>query len=137
MLLISFRAPIEVVSEANMSEHHMIAYRRHKKQKKLVKVHMSQLLLYRDIPVTIKLIRISSRKLDAHDNLHTAFKYVVDAIADILNPGKAAGRADDSKLFKWEYAQEKGKVKEKSIRVEIYEDEITPSNVTNSNDTIP
>jgi hypothetical protein len=123
MLLISFTAPIEVISEANTSEHHMISYRRHKKQKKLVKAYMSQLSLYRDVSLTIKLIRISSRKLDSHDNLTTAFKYVVDAIADILNPGKAAGRADDSCLFKWEYDQEKGKVREKSIRVDVYERE--------------
>lgn len=121
MLLISFNAPIETVSEANSSEHRMISYRRHKKQKKNVGYYMSQLSLYRDMPLTIKLIRISTRKLDAHDNLTTAFKYVVDAIADILNPGKAAGRADDSPLFKWEYDQEKGTEKKSSIRVEVYE----------------
>jgi len=123
MLLISFTAPIEVVSEANRSEHHMISYRRHKKQKKKIYAYKSQLSLYRDMSLTIKLVRISSRKLDAHDNLTTAFKYVVDAIADILNPGKAAGRADDSPLFKWEYDQEKGNVKEKLIRIEIYGNE--------------
>lgn len=121
MLLISFNAPIEVVSEANRSEHHMISYKRHKKQKKHVAFFMSQLSLYRDMPLIIKLIRISPRKLDADDNLPMAFKWVKDAIADLLIPGKAAGRADDSPLFKWEFDQEKGEVKQNAIRVEIYE----------------
>jgi len=121
MLLISFNAPIAVVSEANCSEHRMVSYKRHKKQKKNVGFYMSQLSLYRDMPLIIKLIRISPRKLDADDNLPMAFKWVKDAIADILIPGKQAGRADDSALFKWEYDQEKGEVKENSIRVEIYE----------------
>jgi len=81
---------------------------------------MGDLALYRDMSLTIKLIRISPRKLDEDDNLPTAFKWVKDAIADILIPGKAAGRADDSPLFKWKYDQEKGKVREKAIRVEVY-----------------
>jgi hypothetical protein len=99
----------------------MVSYKRHKKQKKHVAYYMSQLSLYRDMPLIIKLIRISPRKLDSDDNLPMAFKWVKDAIADILIPGKQAGRADDSPLFKWEYDQEKGEVKENSIRVEIYE----------------
>lgn len=63
--------------------------------------------------------------MDKEDNLPMSFKWVKDAIADILIPGKAAGRADDSCLLKWEFDQEKGKPKEKSMRVEIYAREIT------------
>lgn len=128
MLLISFTAPIELVSEANLCEHWVKSHKRHKRQKKLVAYYMSQLMLYRDIPLTVKLIRISPRKLDKDENLPMAFKWVKDAIADILIPGKAAGRADDSSLYKWKFAQEKGKVKEKAIRVEIYGNETSSSN---------
>jgi hypothetical protein len=49
-----------------------------------------------------------------------AFKYIVDAIADLLNPGLEAGRADDSKHLKWEYGQEKGMNGFKGMRVELY-----------------
>lgn len=121
MLLICFTAPIEVVSEANKCEHWVLSHKRHKKQKRYIAFYLSQLSLYRDMPLTIKLIRISPRKLDMKDNLPMAFKWIADAIADILIPGKAAGRADDSPLFNWQYEQEKGKVKEKAIRVEVYE----------------
>jgi len=84
---------------------------------------MHDLSLYREIPLYIKLIRISSRKLDLEDNLPMAFKWVKDAIADILVPGKQAGRADDSELLSWDYGQETGNVREKAIRIEIYENE--------------
>lgn len=120
MLLISFTLPIHVVSEANTFEHWTKGYRRHREQKRVVAFMMRDLALYRDMPLTIKLIRISPRKLDYQENLPMAFKYIVDAIANILNPGKQAGRADDSDLFRWEYSQEKGAVRENKIRVEIY-----------------
>jgi hypothetical protein len=82
-----------------------------------IKYYLSEISIYKDIPLTIKLTRISSRKLDVHDNLPMSFKYVVDAIANLLNPGKSSGRADDSEKLKWEYGHEKG---ESGIRVEIY-----------------
>jgi len=119
-MLISFTLPIHVVSEANTFEHWTKAHKRHKEQKRAVNFMMGDLALYRDIPLTIKLIRISPRKLDYQENLPMAFKYIVDAIANILIPGKKAGRADDSKLLKWEYGQEKGAVRENKIRVEVY-----------------
>lgn len=121
MLLISFTLPIQVVSEANQFEHWIEAQKRHKGQKRSVNYLLKDLSLYRDMPLAIKLIRISPRKLDSEDNLPMAFKWIKDAIADILIPGKAAGRADDSKLLKWEFGQEKGQVREKAIRVEVYE----------------
>lgn len=127
MLLISFTLPIRVVSEANTFEHWTKAHKRHKSQKRVVAYMMSDLSLYRDMPLIIKLIRISPRKLDYQENLPMAFKYVVDAIASILIPGKRAGRADDSSLFKWEYDQEKGAVRENKIRVEVYGEKCSSS----------
>jgi hypothetical protein len=118
-LLKSWTVPIETVSEGNLFEHWHKSAKRHKKQKNLVNIYLKELSAFKDRKIIVKLIRISPRTLDKHDNLPMAFKFVVDAIADLLNPGKKAGRADDSDLITWEYGQEKGKPK--GIRVEIYE----------------
>jgi len=121
-LIKSYTLPIVTVSEGNLFEHWTKANARHKRQKKDINHYLSEISAYKDKKIVVKLVRIASRKLDAHDNLRMSFKFVVDAIADILNPGKAAGRADDSDLIEWQYGQEKGKPKEKAIRVEIYAD---------------
>ena len=70
-------------------------------------------------PCKVTLTRIAPRMLDEHDNLRTAMKPIVDIIADVLIPGLKMGRADDSKEITWEYAQEKGKVREYFLRVQI------------------
>lgn len=57
--------------------------------------------------------------LDEGDNLPMSMKYFKDAIADWFYPGLAAGRADDNKSLKWFFKQEKGKVKEYGLKVEI------------------
>jgi len=69
------------------------------------------------LPCTVHLIRIG-RKLDS-DNLQGAFKYIRDAIAELLVPGLATGRADDDERITWEYAQEKGKV---GVRIEVFKE---------------
>lgn len=119
-LLKSWNLEIETVSEGNLFEHYHKANARHRKQKNHIKDNLNEICSFMNKPITIRLIRISPRSLDAHDNLRMAFKFIVDAIADLLNPGKRAGRADDSQLIKWDYGQEKGKPKQKGIRVEIY-----------------
>ena len=125
-LLKSYTLPIETVSEGNLFEHWTKANKRHSNQKALIKLYLRELSSYRNKSITVKLVRISPRKLDAHDNLRMAFKFCVDAIADLLNPGLEAGRADDSELITWDYGQEKGKPKQKAMRVEVYENAITP-----------
>jgi len=117
----SWALPIETVSEGNQREHWHKAARRHTKQKDLINLFLKKdLPLYINKKITVKLIRISPRMLDEHDNLRFSFKWIVDAVANLLNPGLKAGRADDSDLITWEYDQEKGKPKEKAIRIEIY-----------------
>lgn len=117
----SWTLPIETVSEGNLFEHWHKATKRHTQQKMLIKLYLKEVSAFKDKKIAIKLIRISPRKLDTHDNLPMAFKFIVDAIADLISPGLKAGRADDSTLIDWKYDQEKGKPKQKSIRVEIYE----------------
>lgn len=116
-LIRSWEIPIHTISEANRAEHWSKGFKRHRQQKNLIRCFMSDLALYRDFPYTVKLIRLSRRKLDEHDNLPMAFKYIVDQIADLMFPGQKAGKADDTDLIEWNYAQEKGK---KSTRIELY-----------------
>ena len=124
ILLKSYSIPIEIVNEASgtySNQHWRAKSSRHKQQKAIVKITLRELFIYANKAITVRLIRISSRMLDCEDNLPYAFKWVKDSIADVLKPGLRPGMADGSKLIKWEYAQEKGKPKEKAMRVEIYE----------------
>ncbi len=122
-LIKSWDIPLKVISEANTHEHWTKSSKRHKTQKKYIYFHMNDIKknisIYKDKPLVIKLTRFSARKLDEHDNLRMAFKYIVDAIADLIYPGKQSGRADDSKLLEWKYGQEKGN---NTIKIEIFEE---------------
>lgn len=78
------------------------------------------------LPCEILLTRISSRFLDAHDNLPGSFKFIVDQIArfifekEINEKGliRTAGLFDNDSRITWKYAQQKGKPQ--SIRLEIF-----------------
>ena len=61
---------------------------------------------------TVTLTRIAPRKLDC-DNLRGALKAVRDGVADWL------GVDDGSERITWKYAQERGKPKWHSVRVEV------------------
>jgi hypothetical protein len=62
------------------------------------------------------LTRLGARKLD-DDNLRAAFKWIRDACAEMLIPGRAVGQADDDVRIQWEYAQEIKKPN--GIRIEV------------------
>lgn len=66
-----------------------------------------------DVPCTVKMIRLSSGKLDS-DNLQGALKSIRDGIADAL------GVKDNDPRVTWEYVQEKCRRGEFGIRVEIF-----------------
>ena len=61
--------------------------------------------------------------LDSEDNLPSALKASKDAVADLLSPGLAPGRADGSNLIKWEFKQQKGKVREYALKIELTKDD--------------
>lgn len=116
--ILDITLPIKTVSEANCSEHWTKKHKRHKLQKKHVKLAF---LVYKPkitLPCLIRLIRISPRSLDSKDNLPMAFKYIADSVADYIHPGLQAGRADDDENIKWDFGQEKGSPQ--SIRIEVY-----------------
>ena len=115
-LIIQCKTP----SEANLSEHRRTRYKRHKKQKKatwLAWIIQGGPDIYP--PCQVTLTRCSPRKLD-DDNLRGALKAIRDSIADLIRPGLAPGRADETDQIQWSYAQEKSPPKQSFVRAEIY-----------------
>lgn len=116
-----FEIPVKTVSEANSSEHWVKKANRHKIQKWVVKKVFKDNDFKFQLPVVITLTRIAPNFLDKEDNLPMSQKYIKDYIADQLIPGKAPGRADDSKEITWKYDQKKGKVRQNIVEVRIEE----------------
>jgi hypothetical protein len=113
---------LRTVSESNCSDFRFKKSKRHREQKNKVKIHLLQAKPVITLPCHVVLTRISPRKLDDHDNLRVSFKWIVDAVAEYLIPGKAAGRADDSKKITWDYKQERGIAHEHAVSIEIVKD---------------
>ena len=111
--------PIKIVSEGNIHENHWKAYARHKQQKALIHAYLLRDRPQITLPCKIYLTRIAPRKLDAHDNLRFALKWVVDSLASYVFPDKKAGRADDSPQIEWIYEQKKGLPKEYALQITI------------------
>lgn len=110
----TFTIPIKIVSVANLREH-WAAKAKRTKAHRLEAFAEAVLARLRHVPVpcTIKLIRIAPRQLDGHDNLRSAFKAVVDGLCDAMLI------KDNDPRVTWEYAQERGCVKEYGARVEV------------------
>jgi hypothetical protein len=122
--LIRIDIPIKTISESNHSgQNRFVQSKRHKNQKNAVKLCISgavrQRLLSHNLPLTFHLMRIAPRKFDK-DNLVSSFKYIRDAIAEIIFPSLAPGRADDSNQLCWIYDQEKGNTGEYKVVVIVY-----------------
>lgn len=109
------------MNEANSRDHWTTKAKRHKKQSHDVTLALSVVLKDHPLPCKIKLTRIAPRKLDQWDNLPMAFKWILDAIASIIIPGKAKGQADSDSRLQVEYDQMKGYPREYSILVEVFE----------------
>lgn len=109
---------IKTVSEANSSEHWTKKSKRHKSQKRFIRLwSLENNIKATTLPCTIRLTRLAPGNLDADDNLRMAFKWIKDFIADEILPGQAPGRADSDKRITWEYSQEKSVIY--AIRIEI------------------
>lgn len=118
-VIFSNKLNIKTISEVT-NEHWAVKSKRHKTQKNYLKIWWlsNELDKKIKIPCTIKFTRVSPRELD-YDNLPSSFKYIRDAIADFIFPGKMPGQADSNKNLSWEYYQEKGNPKEYAIKIEI------------------
>lgn len=104
--------PIHTVSLLNQREHWRVTAHRKKVHRAIVTKQLEG-VLPPNLPVHIRLTRLSSGTLDAHDNLPSAFKHVVDALAAWLNVDDADPRVV------WSYKQEKARPGAHSIVLEI------------------
>lgn len=101
--------PILTVSEANggvkktflkngkkiyKSEHWRDKHKRHKIQKSAVILMLNPFKHLFTLPCTITLTRYAPNKLDRHDNLPMALKWVLDACCSVITGDYRAGRAD-------------------------------------------
>ena len=103
--------PIKTFSEANggakksfkfkgqswtKSEHWTDRYKRHKRQKGMVGLTLRPFKNQLKIPCVITLTRFAPRKLDKFDNLPMSFKWILDAICEVITGDYRPGRADDT-----------------------------------------
>ncbi len=127
---IVWEIPLKTVSEANRSEHWTVSSRRHRQQQFFVRMLFNQETREIPIPCKITLTRLSSRDLDAKDNLPMSFKWISDEISECIFPEKQKayvtdkgklrpikGRLDDDPRLHWEFHQEKSS--RMGIRIEI------------------
>lgn len=107
-----FNLPLKTVSLLNMREHFRVTAKRKKAHREAVGF-VTAGLKPPALPVTVTLTRVSPGTLDEHDNLPSAFKHIVDGLADWL------GVDDGDELVKWRYAQEKCKRGQFGVVVEV------------------
>lgn len=97
--------PLRLQSEARLTGHWRAKNARKKNHYQLVGLYFNlNKITAIEPPFKVVLTRVAPRLLD-DDNLVYAFKFIRDAVADRLIPGKAPGRADSEMYF--EYKQEK------------------------------
>ena len=105
--------PIETPNPVNGSHQHWRAVSaRRKKQRKTARL-LTPARWASMLPARILLVRLSAGTLD-DDNLRPALKSVRDGVADRL------GIADNDPRVTWDYAQERCKRGQTSVRVECY-----------------
>ena len=111
--------PIRLISEANTHDHWTKKHKRKKVIQSAIHYYWKNARIRNvRLPVDIYLIRVAPRTFD-YDNLVTALKSTRDTISDLLIPGLAPGRADDSPEISFTYGQEKSK--SYALRIEIRE----------------
>ena len=118
--MISLTIPIRTVSESNVSEHWTKKSKRHKKQKKMVAYFLNIHKKKISLPCTIKLTRCAPNKLDKFDNLPMSFKYILDAICEVITGNYVAGRADNEIEDEIDVIYRQIVQKTYEIRIEIY-----------------
>lgn len=107
-ILNPFFVPLSDLKEANLRESPWKASKRHKRHQDILKWEWLARKPAISLPCKVVFIRQSSRKMD-DDNLPYCFKWLRDAVADLLIPGLKRGQADASPLLRFEYKQIIGK----------------------------
>lgn len=119
-LLFDWEGEMIIKSESNMREHFWKVKSRRDTQKVIILSAMAEFKIETALPCVIVLTRLYPRLLDDDNNVG-AFKFIRDKLASLLLPGKASGRADNDPRIKWEYKQEKSKLK--GARIQIYKND--------------
>ena len=120
--VLDWTLPITTISESNARDHWSKKAARARAQRQHIWVQWRNNEKNFDLvktPCIIRLTRISPCKLD-DDNLRGALKACRDGISDCIVPGRAPGRSDNVEGMSFEYHQEKGKPKEKAVRIQIF-----------------
>lgn len=118
-----FTASLELAS-ANAGGHWIKRYNTNKRNAIMLKKIWLTIKPKPKPPCTVTIERVwcskAKQKMYNFDNYVYACKGIRDAIADLLIPGLAAGRADDDeRLIRWLYQQTKGE--EPKVRITIEE----------------
>jgi hypothetical protein len=95
-----FELPIKTVSTLNTREHFRVAAKRKALQRAQTR-RVVEKLPTPQTPAIVCLTRHSAGSLDAHDNLPSAFKHIVDELADWMGVDDGDGRVQ------WRYEQER------------------------------
>ncbi len=106
-----FEIPVRTESTMNLREHWAVKAKRAKHHRRIASV-VASVVPWPKENVEITLTRIAPRTMDG-DNLAASLKNVRDGIADAMN------RNDGDKSIKWVYGQERGRVREYSVRVNV------------------
>lgn len=126
--VISKWLPIVTVSEANCAENWRIKSKRHKEQRRALRLLMPKAGY--PLPCRIVCVRCGGRVLDS-DNLDFCFKWIRDELSDIILGNRYAvrkpsdltvkrlyGRNDDDARLEWQYSQEEAL--NKGIRIDVF-----------------
>lgn len=109
--------PLKTPNMTNVREHHMARARRQKKHRDVTFLVLKASRVFDLVPtprgsggvwcpsrpLVVTLTRVSLGTLDAHDNLRSALKSVVDGVADYF------GVDDSDPRVEWVYRQQKGR----------------------------
>ncbi|MFA7291879.1 MAG: hypothetical protein WC023_06480 [Rhodocyclaceae bacterium] len=104
--------PLKTVSLLNMREHFRVAATRKALHRRTVQL-MFKGKERPTLPATVTLTRLSPGTLDAHDNLPSSMKHIVDGLADWLDVDDADPRV------RWVYAQQKSQRGKFGVIVEV------------------
>jgi hypothetical protein len=115
--------PLKIISEANKSEHWSKKSARHRKQKYMISLFLKPMISKISLPCHVELTRIAPRMFDVVDNLPISLKWAIDAIAGLLLPNLAPGRADADERISWSLSQERRGIREYGLKVVIIDQE--------------
>lgn len=122
--IVSILVPIRIQSASNLREHWTKRRARDNTQELMIRMYLRNATHVPPgvpcLPLQIKLTRIAPKALDTY-NLGEAFKRTIDTIADWVVPGLARGRADSVEGLEFFFAQQKGKVREYGLKIEMWD----------------